>query len=163
MNMKKTFLFLGLMMGLTAVMQAQDFSGQYEIERKEMVDGKEYLNAIAQSITVVQTKDSIRITRVTPAGGDQTNTSTITLPIKGQHLIKTSNERKRDYVVKMDPAKQTMIITGIISFENKSEEAEYTNTEIWTLGKDGKLTILKTSDATLTDDWTIKAIFTKKS
>lgn len=160
--MKKNIFFLGLMMTLTSVMHAQDFSGQYDIESKEMVDGKEYLNAIAQSITVKQTRDSISITRVTPAGGDNTTTSTITLPINGSQFVRTSNNRKRDYVVKMDAVKKTMIITGTISFENKPEEVEYTNTEIWTLGKDGGLTILKTSDATLTDDWTIKAVFTKK-
>lgn len=161
--MKKQILLLGILMSTGSLMQGQDFSGQYSIESKEMVDGQEYLNAIAQSITVKQTKDSISITRVTPAGGDNTTTSTITLPINGSHFVRTSNNRKRDYVVKMDAAKKTMIITGTISFENKPEEAEYTNTEIWTLGVDGQLTILKTSDATLTDDWTIKAVFKKES
>ena len=160
--MKKQLLLLGILMSTGSLMQGQDFSGQYSIESKEMVDGQEYLNAIAQSITVKQTKDSISITRVTPAGGDNTTTSTITLPINGSHFVRTSNNRKRDYVVKMDAAKKTMIITGTISFENKPEESEYTNTEIWTLGADGQLTILKTSDATLTDDWTIKAVFKKE-
>ena len=49
----------------------------------------------------------------------------------------------------------------IISFPDKPAEVEYKNTEVWTL-EDGNLLITKNSDATVTDDWTIKAVYTKQ-
>jgi hypothetical protein len=141
---------------------AQNFSGHYTLQSKEMIDGKEYLNAIAQEITVTQTKDSIKIVRVTPAGGDQTTTSTETLPINGKQVITTtSSKRKKVVSVSFDKNKGVATIIGTFSYADKPEEIEFKNTEVWALDPDGTLTITKTSDAAVTDDWTIKAVFKK--
>jgi hypothetical protein len=146
--------------GLAA--KAQSFAGHYALHSKEMIDGKEYLNAIAQELTVTQTKDSIKIVRVTPAGGDKTTTATEILPVNGKQLITTtSSKRKRTSSISFDKDKGTAIITSTYSYADKPEEIEFKNTEIWALDPDGTLTVTKTSDASVTDDWTIKAVFKK--
>jgi hypothetical protein len=160
--MKKQLLVLAVALSSAFAINAQNFSGHYTLQSKEMIDGKEYLNAIAQEITVTQTKDSIKIVRVTPAGGDQTTTSTETLPINGKQVITTtSSKRKKVVSVSFDKNKGVATIIGTFSYADKPEEIEFKNTEVWALDPDGTLTITKTSDAAVTDDWTIKAVFKK--
>jgi hypothetical protein len=160
--MKKQLLVFAASVCIGFVVKAQNFSGHYTQESKEMVDGKEYLNAIAQELTITQTKDSIKIVRVTPAGNDQTTTSTETLPLNGKQIIvTTSSKRKRVSFITIDKEKSTATITSTYSYADKPDEIEFKNTEVWDLDADGTLTITKTSDATVTDDWTIKAVFKK--
>jgi hypothetical protein len=160
--MKKQLLVLGLALAVAFTLKAQNFSGHFIQESKEMVDGKEYLNAIAQEITITQTKDSIKIVRVTPAGEEKTSTSSETLPVNGkQVIITTSSKRKRVSYISFDKDKGTATIISTYSYADKPEEIEFKNTEIWSLDPDGTLTITKTSDAAVTDDWTIKAVFKK--
>jgi hypothetical protein len=160
--MKKQLLVLSVALIAGFAVKAQSFSGHYTIESKEMVDGKEYLNAIAQEITVTQTKDSIKIVRVTPAGEEKTTTSTETLPVNGKQMVTTtSSKRKRIVSVSFDKDKGTATIISTFSYADKPEEIEFKNTEVWALDPDGTLTITKTSDAAVTDDWTIKAVFKK--
>ena len=158
--MKKFLFSIAFTLTIITVTQAQNFSGHYTIDSKEMIDGIEYLNAIAQEITVTQTKDSITITRVTPAGNDQTTTSTVALPLNGKVMASNAGNRKRTAVISFDKAKNTATIISTYSYEGK-DDVQFKNTEIWELSADGTLTIIKTSDATETDDWTIKAIFKK--
>jgi hypothetical protein len=160
--MKKQLLVLVVALTTAFALNAQNFSGHYIQQSKEMIDGKQYLNAIAQEITVTQTKDSIKIIRVTPAGGEKTTTSTETLPMNGKQLIiTTSSKRNRVSSISFDKDKATATIVSTYSYADKPEEVEFKNTEVWSLDPDGTLTITKTSDATVTDDWTIKAVFKK--
>lgn len=162
-TMKKQLLALTLSLFLAFVLNAQNLSGHYTLQSKEMLDGKEYVNAIAQDITVTQTKDSIKIVRITPAGGEKTTTSTETLPLNGkQVIITTSSKRKKVSSLSFDKTKNTATITTTFSYADKPEETEFKNTEVWSIANDGTLTITKTSDAAVTDDWTIKAIFKKR-
>jgi|GEM_PF-4722561 len=147
---------------LTTVLHTQNFSGHYTIQSKEMIDGKEYLNAIAQEITVTQTKDSIKIVRITPAGDDKTTTSTETLPLNGKEVITiTSSKRRKTVFISFDKGKNMATISSVFSYPEKPDDVEFKNTEIWNIAEDGTLTITKTSDATVTDDWTIKAVYKK--
>lgn len=160
--MKQQLIGLAVAMALTGSATAQNFSGHYTIQSKEMLDGKEYLNAIAQEITVSQTKDSIKIVRITPAGEGNTTTSTESLPLNGKQItITTTSRRKKTSFISFDEAKKTATITSTFSYVDKPEEIEFKNTEVWSSAGDGSLTIVKTSDATVTDDWTIKAVFAK--
>jgi len=160
--MKLQLIGLGITMALTLSATAQNFSGHYTIQSKEMLDGKEYLNAIAREITVSQTKDSIKIVRITPAGEGNTTTSTESLPLNGKQItIATTSRRKKTSFINFDEAKKTATITSTFSYADKPEEVEFKNTEVWSAADDGSLTIVKTSDATVTDDWTIKAVFAK--
>jgi hypothetical protein len=159
--MKKGFLLLAVTLSVGITMNAQNISGHYTIQSKETVDGNTYLNAIAQEITVMQTKDSIKIMRVTPTGSDKTTTTEV-LPLNGKEIItKTPSGRQRIASISLNNAKNSAIITTILNYADKPGEIEFKNTEAWSIGSDGTLTIIKTSDATETDDWTIKAVFKK--
>jgi hypothetical protein len=160
--MKKQTIALSIALCAASIINAQNFSGHYTLQSKEMVDGKEYLNAIAKEITIAQTKDSFKITRITPSSGDQTTTSTESFAWNGKSLVTTtSSKRKKTSTINFDKSTNTATITYVLSYAEKPDEVEYKNTEIWNFGADGTLTITKTSDATVTDDWTIKAVFKK--
>ena len=160
--MKKQLLAFTVALTIGYALKAQNFAGHYAIESKEMIDGREYLNAIAKELTISQTKDSIKIVRVTPAGDDKTTTSTETLPLNGKEIVViTSSKRTRVSFIKLDKGNNTATLTSTYSYVEKPDEIEFKNTEIWNIGSDGFLTITKTSDATVTDDWTIKAVFKK--
>ncbi|MEP7376006.1 MAG: hypothetical protein ABI675_21600 [Chitinophagaceae bacterium] len=108
-----------------------------------MINGKEYLNAIAQELTITQTGDSIKIMRVTPAGNDQSTTSTETLPLNGKELITlTSSKRKKISSISFDKDKGIATIITTFSYADKPEEIEFKNTELWELNADGTLSIL---------------------
>jgi hypothetical protein len=125
--------------------------------------GKEYLNAIAKELVVTQTKDSLRITRFTSIGDGKTTLSDEVFSLNGKETISmTTTKRKRISSINFDKNKNLATITTILSYPDKYEEAQFKNTELWSISKDGTLTIVKTSDATQTDDWTIKALFKKQ-
>lgn len=158
--MKKQLLVLLVALTTAFALKAQNFSGHYTQQSKEMINGKQYLNAIAQELTVTQTKDSIKIVRMTPAGGGNTTSSTETLPLNGGQIITTtSSKRKKVSSISFGKNKSTATVTTTFSYADQPEKIEFKNTELWDLDADGTLTITKTSDAALTDDWTIKAVF----
>lgn len=156
--MKKKLLSLTLFLSVVFITNAQNFSGHYTIQSKEMVKGKEYLNAIPQEITVVQTKDSIKIIQVIPGG----EAATETLPVNGHEVITiTAKKRKKTASILFDNLKGSAKITLTFSYPDRHNLIEYLFTELWTYNNDNTLTITKTSDATETDDWTLKANFKK--
>jgi hypothetical protein len=161
-TVKKQLLAFTIALCLAFTVNAQNFTGHYVQQSKEMLDGIEYLNAIELEITITQTKDSIKIVRVTPDIDERTSTFTETLPVKGSAVIVTTrSKRKRTTSISFDNAKKTATIISTFSYAGNTGEIEYKNTEVWTLGDDGNISIVKTSDATETDDWTIKAVFKK--
>lgn len=142
--------------------KAQSISGHFVIQSKEIINGKEYLNAIAKEITVIHTKDSLMITRVIPAVDNQATTTTESIPLNGKAVVTTTtSNRKKTAALTFSKDSREVTIIYILSFANKPEEVEFRNTEVWTMNSDGTLTIVKTADATVTDDWTIKAVFSK--
>ena len=145
------------------VIAQQGINGTYVLQQKEMVSGTEYLNAIAKQITITKTKDSLIIERITPGGGGNDVASREALSLDGKNLVRTtSTNRRRTSLLTVDKAGKLLKLITIISYPEKPDEAEYKNTEEWAFGDDGTLTIVKTSDATATDDWTIRAVFKKQ-
>jgi hypothetical protein len=78
-----------------------------------------------------------------------------------QVVITTSSNRQKTSSISLDKGKWKATLTTTYSYEEKPREIEFKNTEEWDLNPDGTLTITKTSDAAVTDDWTIKAVFKK--
>ena len=163
MQMKKNLLAIILLLtaGFTSAQQS-NFSGNWDNPELEMISGKQYSNAMPKEIKVTQTKDSIKLEKVSVDGnGDITTTETIALNGKKASRIGKTSKRtiSSSGTWSKDGQKLTLLI--IYSYAEKPGEVEYTNTEAWELSSDGRLTITKTSDAAVTDDWTIKAVYNK--
>lgn len=160
--MKKQLVIILISLAITYTSNAQNFSGTYVIQSKEMIDGKQYANAIAQEITVTQTKDSLKIIRITPTAEGKTTTSSESLALNGKKTVTvTTAKRTRTCTVSLDKTKNIATITSLLSFPDKPDEVQFKNTEVWNIVNDTVLTVTKTSDATVTDDWTLKAVFKK--
>lgn len=160
--MKKKIIAFTVALTITFAIKAQNFSGHYILQSKEIINGKEYFNAIANDIDVSQNNDSIRIVRITPTSRDQNTNSIESLPISGMQVVTTtSSQRKKVSFISFDKEKNTATIVSTFSYANKPEDVEFKNTEIWKMNTDGTLIITKISDATVTDDWTIKGVFRK--
>ncbi|MEP7374560.1 MAG: hypothetical protein ABI675_14295 [Chitinophagaceae bacterium] len=156
-------LMISLAVALTAITtQAQkaNFSGTWSEPELEMISGKQYSNAVPKEITVTQTKDSIKIERTEI--DDSKITETIALNGKTTSRMGRTSKRTIRTTATLTNNGNTLTLVTIFSYADKPDEAEYKNTEVWELSADGMLIIEKTSDATVTDDWTIKAIYNKQ-
>ncbi|MEP7375709.1 MAG: hypothetical protein ABI675_20090 [Chitinophagaceae bacterium] len=156
--------FLAILMA-TTILQAQqkiNFSGSWDQPELEMVSGIQYSNAVPSKISITQTKDSIKLERTSP-GNDGDVTITETIALNGRQTIRLGKTSKRTITTSATWSKegQTLTLVTIYSYAGKPNEAEYTNTEVLELTPDGALLITKTSDAAVTDDWTIKGIYQK--
>jgi hypothetical protein len=162
-KMTKKLIFLVFVILAVCPLKAQNFSGHYVIESKRMINGVEYLNAIAKDLIVTQNRDSLKITRLIPSEDGETTTATESLALNGKSIVSmTLSNRKKTATLSFDKVSRTATIVYVLSYMGKPEEIEFRNTEVWALNGDGTLTITKTSDATNTDDWTIKAVFKTK-
>ncbi len=162
--MKKRFLTMLAIVLTTCFVNGQqtNFSGTWKNLELEMVSGIQYSNAVPTKIKITQTKDSIKLER-TDVGSDGEVTSTETLSLNGKASTRVTKTSKRTIssTATWSNNGNTLTLVSIYSYAEKPKEAEYTNTEVWELSSDGMLTITKTSDAAVTDDWTIKAFYSK--
>lgn len=141
--------------------QKPNFSGTWNNPELEIISGIQYSNAMPAKIVIVQTKDSIKLERTSvESDGNVTNTETITLNGKQSIRISKSKRTIRTSATWNDRGTILTFFTTY-SYADKPEEIEYKNTEKWELSPEGTLIIEKFSDASVTDDWTIKAIFKK--
>jgi hypothetical protein len=164
-KMKKYLLALLAIVLVANITKAQptNFSGTWTNPNLEMISGIQYANAVPKQITVTQTKDSIKLETVS-AGNDGDVTSTQTIALNGKQVTRVGKTSKRTIQTSATWSNNGKTLTFIttISYADKPKEAEYKNTEVWELTADGTLIITKTSDATVTDDWTIKAEYSKE-
>jgi hypothetical protein len=161
--MTKKILAALILLITTNYMYAQtNFSGTWSEPELEMVDGIQYSNALPNLIKVIQTKDSIMLERTTIAN-DGNTTATETFPLNGKKVIRVTKTSKRTITTTAtwSDGGKVLTIISIYSYSEKPTEIEYKNTEIWTRSDEGSLMIVKTSDATVTDDWTIKGTYQK--
>lgn len=159
--MKKITLSLFAITVTTIVMAQTNFSGSWKEPQLEMIDGKQYSNAMPKQLDVVQTKDSIKITSLENAEDAKPFTQTFALNGKTNSRIGKTSKRTITTSATWSADKKTLTIVTIYSYAEKPAEAECTNPEVWTKSEDGQLVITKTSDAAVTDDWTIKATYSK--
>lgn len=159
--MKKITLSLLAITVTTIVMAQTNFSGSWKEPQLEMIEGLQYANAIPVEIEVVQTKDSIKITSLENTENAKPASRTFLLNGKVNNRISTTSKRTITTSATWSADKQTLTLITIYSNAEKPAEAEYTNTEVWTKNGEGQLVITKTSDAAVTDDWTIKATYSK--
>lgn len=159
--MKKITLSLVAVLLTTIVMAQTNFSGSWKEPQLEMIDGIQYANAMPKQIDVVQTKDSIKITSLENAEDAKPFTQTFALNGKTNSRIGKTSKRTITTSATWSADKKTLTIVTIYSYAEKPAEAEYTNTEVWSKNEDGQLMITKKSDAAVTDDWTIKATYSK--
>lgn len=160
--MKRVLMSVSILFATTVVVNAQtNFSGSWAEPQLEMISGKQYSNAVPKSIKVTQTKDSIKLEKVS-ANGEADITTVETVALNGKPITRVGKTSKRSIQMSAtwSSDKKTLTIITIYSYPEKPTEAEYKNTEVWELN-DGALVITKTSDATVTDDWTIKATYSK--
>jgi hypothetical protein len=137
-----------------------NFSGSWSDPLLEMISGIQYSNAVPSQITVVQTKDSIKITRL--ENEENATPYTMTLALNGKTITyyATSSRRTINCTATLSNNGNTLTINTNFSFADKPAEVEYNNTEVWEVSA-GTLIITKVSDAKITDDWTIKAIYSR--
>jgi len=158
----KKITFSLLTMFITSIGMAQtNFSGIWKEPQLEMINGIQYANAMPKQIDIVQTKDSIKITSLENAADAKSFTQSFALNGKVSSRIGKTSKRTITTSATWSADKKTLTILTIYSYAEKPSEAEYTNTEVWTKSEDGQLVITKTSDAAVTDDWTIKATYSK--
>jgi len=93
--------------------------------------------------------------------GDMTKTTTISL--KGKPVTRISKTSKRTIKTTASWSNNGKILTivTLYSYTDNPGKTEYTNTEVWELTAEGNLKIVKTSDADVTDDWSINATYRK--
>lgn len=142
--------FLAIVLLLTAnITQAQqsNFSGSWFNPNLEMIPGIQYSNAVPKQIKVTQTKDSLKLER-TSAGSDGDVTVVETIPLNGKTVTRVGKTSKRT-------------INNIATWSKDGKTLTIIS-EVWELSANGTLVITKTSDATVTDDWTIKAEYSKE-
>lgn len=138
-----------------------NFSGSWKEPNLEMIDGIQYANAMPKQMDVVQTKDSIKITSFENAENATPFTQSFALKGKASSRVGKTSKRTITTSATWSADKKTLTFVTIYSYAEKPTEAEYTNTEVWALNENGQLIITKTSDAAVTDDWTIKATYSK--
>jgi len=159
--MKRKLAFIIILFISGAAGAQTNFSGSWGEPQLEMISGIQYSNAVPNEVTVVQTKDSIRITRLENEENAKPYTITLALNGKAFSYIGANSKRTINFTANLSNNGNTLTITSTFSFPDKPGEVEYKNTEVWE-SSGGALTITKVSDATLTDDWTIKAIYTRQ-
>jgi len=155
--------FTAVLLANSAGAQKVNFAGVWTNPKLEMISGIQYSNAVPKEIKVTQTKDSLKLER-TSAGNDGDVTGTETISLNGKPLARVSKTSKRTVTTSAtwSTDKKTLTINTTYSYAEKPAEAEYKNTEVWELSPEGTLLITKTSDAAVTDDWKIKAEYSKK-
>jgi hypothetical protein len=159
--MKRNLAFIIILFISGAAGAQTNFSGSWGEPQLEMISGIQYSNAVPNQVTVFQTKDSIRITRLENEENAKSYTITLALNGKAFSYIGTNSKRTINFTANLSNNGNTLTITSTFSFSDKPGEVEYKNIEVWEYS--GRtLTITKVSDATLTDDWTIKAIYTRQ-
>jgi hypothetical protein len=157
----KNYLVLIATVLITTIANAQtDFSGAWAEPRLEMMDGIQYSNAVPKLLTVIQTTDSIKIIRV-EVGAETGFTQVLALDGKTVSGVGKSSKRTVQYTATWGPGKKILTIKTVYSYAGKPAEPEYSNTELWEMVA-GDLVITKISDAAVTDDWTIKAIYKRQ-
>jgi hypothetical protein len=159
--MKKSILFLALIAGY-AINAQTNFSGTWGEPQLEMVSGKQYSNAVPKQIMVTQTNDSLIVTSLENTADATPITQRFSLNGKPSSRVGKTSKRTIVSTANWSSDKKTLTIVTAYSFAEKPAETEYKNTEVWELNSEGSLFITKTSDATLTDDWTIKATYNKQ-
>jgi hypothetical protein len=159
--MKSKFAFIIALLISGLVSAQTNFNGSWGEPELEMIEGIQYSNAVPKQMTIVQTKDSIKITKL--ENEDNASPYTLTLALNGKSVtyFATTSKRTINFTASLTNNGNTLKINYTFSFPDKPDEVEYNNTEVWEFSG-GTLTITKTSDATLTDDWTIKAIYSRQ-
>lgn len=159
--MTKSILTVIGMFIITSNYAQTNFSGIWSEPELQIVDGIQYSNAMPKLIKINQTKDSIKLERTT-ISNDGDVIITETLPLNGNNVTRVTKTSKRtiNTTATWSGDGTTLTIISIYSYAEKPAEVEYKNTEVWTLA-DNQLVITKTSDATVTDDWTIKGSYKK--
>ncbi|HLG41589.1 MAG TPA: hypothetical protein VI461_18050 [Chitinophagaceae bacterium] len=153
-----SFFVIGLLTGLANAQQT-NFSGNWIEPELEMLAGIRYSNAVPKGITVTQTKDSIKIMSLEV----DDNNFTQTIALNGETALRIGKTSKRTIRTKANWSNngRTLTIVTTYGYVDNPDKAEYTNIEVWNLSLDGNLVIEKTSDADVTDDWIIKATYSK--
>jgi hypothetical protein len=147
---------------ISGVASAQtNFSGTWSEPQLEMISGIQYSNAVPTQMMVVQTKDSIKITKLENEDNATPYTMTLALNGKAVTYFATNSKRTINFTATLSNNGNTLTINTSFSFADTPTEVEYNNTEVWE-SSGGTLTITKVSDATLTDDWTIKATYSRQ-
>jgi len=161
--MIKTIIAITSSLLITNASNAQtNFSGTWSDPELEMISGIQYSNAVPKQIKVTQSKDSLKLESISAGNdGDVTNTTTIALNGKQSSRISKTSGRTIRTTATWNDRGTTLTILTLYSYANNPHKAEFTNTEVWELSDDGNLKIVKTSDADVTDDWTIKGIYKK--
>jgi hypothetical protein len=161
--MKKQILAICIIAS-AAIANAQkvNFSGSWKEPELEMIDGIQYANAVPKEIKVTQTKDSLKVISIEI--GENALPSTQTYALNGKTITIVGKKSGRTFTSTATWSSDGKILTIITtySYANKPDAIEYKNTEVWSLPAAGELLITKTSDATETDDWTIKATYRKQ-
>jgi hypothetical protein len=161
--MKKQLVTIALIVVATfAHAQKVNFSGNWKEPELEMIDGIQYANAVPKKITVTQTKDSIKVVSIEV--GDEAVPITQTFALNGKTISMVGKKSGRTFTstTTWGSDSKTLSIVTTYSYANKPDAVEYKNTEVWSITANGDLLITKTSDATETDDWTIKATYKKQ-
>ncbi|MEO5681271.1 MAG: hypothetical protein ABIQ88_01455 [Chitinophagaceae bacterium] len=169
--MKKTFLFRSCCAVLTFVLvmfstfalhaQRASFTGDWKLNEAKSELG-EFGGRVARSIKAEQKEDALATTRVSPGfnGGDSV-TTTVKLTFDGKV---TESEgfagSKRKSTAKWSDDGKTLTVSSTMNFERDGQSFEIKSTEIWTITKDGLLSVV-TNSTSPRGESTTKAIYTR--
>lgn len=150
-----------LLFSFTSPADRANFSGDWKLDESKSELG-EFGGRVARSIKAEQKENAITISRTTPGfnGGDPV-TTTITLTYDGKV---TESEgfggSKRKTTAGWSADGLTLTVNNSTTFERDGQTSEFKSTEIWTLTKDGMLSIV-TNSSSPRGESTTKALYNK--
>ena len=153
----------GLVMFSTLTLSAQraTFSGEWKLNESKSELG-EFGGRVARTVKAEQKEDNIMVSRTTPGfnGGDPV-TSAMTLTFDGKVVESEGfGGSKRKSTAKWSDDGKTLTISSTMNFERDGQSFEFKSTEIWTMTKDGLLSIV-TNSTSPRGDMTTKAVYGK--
>lgn len=150
-----------ILFSFTTVADRANFSGDWKLDESKSELG-EFGGRVARSIKADQKDNAITIARTTPGfnGGDPV-TTTVTLTYDGKV---TESEgfggSKRKSTASWSDDGSTLTVNTTTTFERDGQTSEFKSSEIWTLTKDGLLSVVAHSNSPRGES-TTKAIYKK--
>ena len=145
----------------TATAQRASFSGEWKLDEAKSELG-EFGGWVARTIKNDQKDSAITVSKTTPGfnGGDPITTTTI-LTYDGKIVEGEGfGGSKRKSSAKWSDDGKTLTMNSTMNFERDGQSFEIKSTEIWTITKDGFLSVV-TNSTTPRGESTTKAVYTK--
>lgn len=140
--------------------QNPDFSGTWSLNREKTDFGELSENSTPLKVTVSQSKDSIRIERLSKNGQGETNIYIETLPFNGkvqENLIKST---KKFSAVEWSGDGQSLIENA--NYSDSSAQMEYKGIETWLLSDNGTLLTISRVDEVAGSKYLKKMVYEKQ-